>query len=185
MTEYLLDTSVASSLFDASREKEHKLVKERFCQILKEGDRIYVCPIVIGEIEYGFKVDQNEDDPRRKAIRGKLEDIPVLNMDKHTANCYSDIRAELFRKCAPKEERKNRRDCIKKGIAVENLIDSTSGKKMGIQENDLWIIACALTRNMTLVTSDQMKRLRQIIFKEMKLTMGWEYIPKQQAEETR
>lgn len=177
MKAVLLDTSVASSLFD-KRRKDHELIKERLFQKISKEALLYVCPIVLGEIEYGFKVDLNGEDPRRQAIIKELGKIPVQNIDKHIADCYSEVRAELFRKFAPKQERNARRKCVKKGMYVEDLIDSTSGRKLAIQENDLWIIACALAKNMTFVTTDKMKRLRQIVEEEMKLIVDWCLIEK-------
>jgi len=42
------------------------------------------------------------------------------------------------------------------------LVDPVTAKVLGIQENDLWIAAQAIERNLILVTNDGMSRIREI-----------------------
>lgn len=39
----------------------------------------------------------------------------------------------------------------------------TTAPELGIDENDLWIVAQAVERNLVLVTSDKMRRIRKTI----------------------
>ena len=41
---------------------------------------------------------------------------------------------------------------------VEDIIDRTTGKELGIQENDLWILSVAVQYNLVFVTNDRMIR---------------------------
>ena len=47
----------------------------------------------------------------------------------------------------------------------EELVDKTTGKELGIQENDLWIAAIAVQYNLVLVTQDKMNNIRHVIQK--------------------
>ena len=78
----------------------------------------------------------------------------TLDVDRHTARTYAEIRANLFRTHSPK----NRRGRLTKNY-VEDLIDRTTGKELGIQENDLWIVSVAVQYNLTFVTGDRMQRV--------------------------
>ncbi len=68
---------------------------------------------------------------------------------------YGDLRARLFEKFAPKKRRR-------KGLRPEELIDPVTAKELGIQENDLWIAAQAIERNLVLVTNDAMARIQEV-----------------------
>jgi predicted nucleic acid-binding protein len=75
----------------------------------------------------------------------------VLKLDKHVAaEHYAKLRAKIFLRYAPKD---------RKGRAttryIEEWLDPTTGKAMGINENDVWIVAVALTHNLKLVTNDK------------------------------
>ena len=76
----------------------------------------------------------------------------TFEIDIHTANKYGELRALLFEKYAPKKR--------KSGLRPEQLIDPITSRELGIQENDIWIAAQAMVRNMVLVTAD--KKLIQI-----------------------
>jgi tRNA(fMet)-specific endonuclease VapC len=68
---------------------------------------------------------------------------------------YGDLRARLFEKFAPKKRRR-------KGLRPEELVDPVTAKELGIQENDLWIAAQAIERNLVLVTNDAMARIQEV-----------------------
>ena len=58
----------------------------------------------------------------------------------------------------------------KKGLNPEKLVDRFTWLELGSFENDLWIAAQAMTRNLTLVTNDTnvgMKRIREVAGKSL------------------
>jgi predicted nucleic acid-binding protein len=79
----------------------------------------------------------------------------LLDVTRSTTLIYGDLRARLFEKYAPGAKRK-------KGMRPEELTDPVTSKKLGIQENDLWIAAQAIERNLVLVSNDAMKRIRSV-----------------------
>lgn len=168
MIAVLLDTTVASILFDV-KHPNHKRALEFIERLGKT--RVYVSVITLAEIRYGYKVHENVDDHRREAIEKELSRFPLLAVDKHTAGPCSTVRAALFRKYAPRD-RKGK----VKAKWPEDLLDRTTAKSLGIQENDLWIAAVAVQYNLSLATSDRMTRIWNVIqgvYPEMRiLTLG-------------
>jgi predicted nucleic acid-binding protein len=154
MDTFLLDTTAASVLFDKLN-KEHELAWS-FVGSLGES-RIYIPCITWGEIRYGYKVHQGVDQYRKTAIEKEMKKFKVLDISRHTSEAYSDIRAALFSKYGTP----NKRGKIKEKVP-EDLVDRTTGKELGIQENDLWIVALAAQNNYKFITSDKMTRLREI-----------------------
>ncbi|HUW57447.1 MAG TPA: PIN domain-containing protein [Planctomycetota bacterium] len=151
MITVLLDTTVASILFDV-KHPEHKQ-GIGFIEGLGET-RVFVSVVTLAEIRYGYKLHENVDDNRRQAIEKELSRFPLLDVDKHTAGPYSTLKAALFREYAPRD-RKGK----VKAKWPEDLLDRTTAKSLGIQENDLWIAAVAVQYNLALVTCDRMNRI--------------------------
>ncbi len=46
---------------------------------------------------------------------------------------------------------------------AEQLCDPITGRELGIDENDLWIVAQAAERNLVLVTHDKIVRIREAL----------------------
>ncbi|MBI2854689.1 MAG: type II toxin-antitoxin system VapC family toxin [Chloroflexi bacterium] len=144
---YLLDTSVASAAWDKGAPR-HNQVRERMETL---GDSLlFVSAISIAEVEYGLQVAPALDASRQYAVRDAMSKYAILEIDRHTAQTYAGIRARLFKAHAPKD----RRQRINKTY-VEDLVERTSGKELGIQENDLWIVSVAVQYNLVFVTADR------------------------------
>jgi len=169
---FLLDTNVVCPLLDVGK-KEHSVVHKFFQEHNADRDRQYICPIVWGEIEYGFRV--RSEKTRLASVQEELKEFMMLEINRHTSEPYAQVRAELFRKYAPKSLKKTIA-----GMRPEDLMDETNSKMLGIQENDLWIVACAIQHNVTLVTFDKMERLREVALKvaleEYKKPIDWELL---------
>ena len=43
------------------------------------------------------------------------------------------------------------------------MYDAIAARELGFDENDLWIVAQAVERNLVLVTSDKMNRIRDTV----------------------
>jgi tRNA(fMet)-specific endonuclease VapC len=155
MKGYLLDTTAASILWDA-RHRDYKKIKSFLNTISPSPTR--VSAIVLAEVEYGLKIAPYIDINRQSDIRNELSKFTqILDVDKHTIYPYSDLRSELFKKYSPRD-RKGR----PKAKRPEALVDRTSARELGVQENDIWIASQAIQYNLMLVTDDYMQRLVEV-----------------------
>jgi tRNA(fMet)-specific endonuclease VapC len=152
---YLLDTNIASALWDSNNPyHEHA---RKFVEGLGEN-RVYISRFVEAEILYGHKVYAGSDPARRRIIEDRMRAFPLVkDVDKHTAEPYSDIRAALFSKFGDRD-----REGKMKKKRPESLVDKTTSEQLQIQENDLWMAALAVQHNMSLVSDDKMKRIKKV-----------------------
>ena len=97
--------------------------------------------------------------------------MEVIPIDRHTGSYYSVVRGALFRKHGTKEMKRELPTFGEKH--PEQLIDKSTGDSLGIDENDLWIVASAVEHKMTFVTFDKMVRLKDIVMKNLKLPIVW------------
>ena len=148
---YLLDTNIASASWDLGAPR-HNDVRQRLENL---GDHlVYVAAVSIAEVEYGLLVAPTIDPQRQSTVRNAMTSFNVLEITEHTARTYAQVRANLFRSHAPR----NRRGRLTQRY-VEDLVETTSGRELGIQENDLWIVSTAVEQNLIFVTSDRMTRV--------------------------
>ena len=155
MDGYLFDTNAVSPLWNV-RHPEHDIIKDFFASVSQSP--VWLSTIVLAEIEYGMKITPEMDIDSQNQVRHEISNHPfILDIDKHTIGPYSDLRAELFKKFSPRDRRG--RLTVK---WPEDLIERTSAKELGVQENDIWIAAQAIQYNLILVTGDHMQRLVEI-----------------------
>lgn len=154
MDGYLLDTNIASwaCLQSSSR---HVEMRNRIVALGK--DLVFLSSISIAEAEYGMAA-ANMDNADRLTIRNALAQYRVLDLDHHTARLYGEVRARLFHRYAP---RNNRQRFATKYL--EDLREPTTGKELGIQESDLWIVCIAVRYNVVFVTADRAGGMRNIV----------------------
>lgn len=133
-------------MWDAGH-RNHTYARERLSAI--SDDLVFLCPITHGEVEYGLLVHTGMDRSRRDTVRAAMAGYRVVPIDQHTGRDYGAIRAVLFERHAPLDARGR-----VKSKYVEDLIDRTTGKALGIQENDLWIVAVAVQYDLVLLTGD-------------------------------
>lgn len=159
MEAYLLDCNTISDWFDETRPR-HRCVAQRAEESAQSDAVLVTSTVDIGEIEYGIKVAPQQ---KMQALNALLEQVDIqfvrrrflLAPERSTALVYGDLRARLFEKFAPKNRRR-------KGLRPEELVDPVTAKELGIQENDLWIAAQAIERNLILVTNDGMACIREV-----------------------
>ena len=163
---YLLDTSIAS-IAGYEGDERHARVREWLDGL--QDDAVYISAVSVAESEYGLNLNPL-DAQSQQEIRNAIGTYQVLPIDHHTARVYGSIRASLFRACAPR----NYRNRITTRY-IEDLREPTSGKELGIQENDLWIVSVAVQYNMVLVTADGRGGMRKIVeeAKHAHRTMFW------------
>lgn len=160
MRDYLLDTNIWGYLFD-SKSEQHTSLQNRLKK-LPSFARLSISVISCGEIDYGHSVNQNKEQSREAEFRKFIDGAApwLISIDRHTAKTYGELRARLFDKYAPKKKRT-------KAFRPEQLIDPVTSLELGIQENDLWIAAQAISRNLILVTNDKMDHIRDIAGKSL------------------
>jgi tRNA(fMet)-specific endonuclease VapC len=151
---YLLDTGVASIAWDVGHPK-HEEMRSRLAALGSAS--IAVCSITLGEVSYGLEVTPAVDEARHHAVRQAMESYYIYNVDKHTVEVYAKLRGELFKQFAPR----NMRGRLKTKWP-EDLIDSTTSKELGIQENDLWIVSVAIQYDLRFITTDKMQHIAEV-----------------------
>jgi predicted nucleic acid-binding protein len=150
---YLLDTSIATIAWDGGH-PSHTLVRGRLAVL--DDDMISVCAISIGEKEYGLQVSPGIDVARSDAVRSAMLQYHVWPIDHHTSRYYGQLRGELFKRYASRDKQNRLKE-----KRPEALIDKTTARELGIQENDLWIVSVAVQYDLQLVTAD--KRIERIL----------------------
>ncbi|MGD0090578.1 MAG: hypothetical protein ABSE73_11720 [Planctomycetota bacterium] len=152
MDGYLLDTNTITFWW----RKEAKVLEH--ISALAGKAPILMSVVSLGEVEYGHRVVAPDGEtPVQTEYKEFIRDkFPYpLDFSKTTTQCYGVLRARLFQEFAPREKKN-------KGLLPEQLVDPVTGKELGIQENDLWIAAQAVERNLVLVTHDAMARIRGV-----------------------
>jgi predicted nucleic acid-binding protein len=156
MRDYLLDTMIWVYLWRADEyPKQATNILARLDKLTSDN-KLSISIITWGEIAVGL--------PGNSQSR-HFKFITALNpsrigLDTHVAEKYGELRGLLAGKL-PKR---------KKGLNPEQLVDRFTWLEVGSLENDLWIAAQAISRNLTLVTNDNkagMKRIRDIAGKSL------------------
>jgi predicted nucleic acid-binding protein len=155
MKVYLLDTNIASALWDIG-DSNHPKAQSFVQAAALNGDHIYISRIVIAEIEYGCALYKSSDPTRRnKALTAMNAYTAIRDIGKGTTSHYATIRAELFKLYAPRDSKAKI-----KNVRPEQLLEKTTALTLGIQENDLWMAAIAAEYNMTFVSDDNMMHIK-------------------------
>ncbi|MCK5581908.1 MAG: type II toxin-antitoxin system VapC family toxin [Candidatus Omnitrophica bacterium] len=170
MRTFLLDTNIWEYWFNKeSHPEKYSNIEHQIRELesLEKSSnefawRLGISFVTLGEIDYGYNVMTKKERSRehefRAFINSKKPWIPQI--DKHVAKEYGKLRAGLFETYAPKNKKR-------KGLRPEQLIDPVTSLKLGIQENDLWIAAQAVSRNLTLITNDKMDRISKVAGKSL------------------
>ena len=149
MTGYILDTSVLSRMLDASGSRH--LDALRAVAALAPDSTMFVSRISLAELEFGVRlaeVDTGVASPHLLLKLSRAHDYAVLEVTKHTAAAYAQLKARLAATYLAKMLKKDRPRWL------EDWIDRATGKMLQVDENDLWICAQAKERDLVLVTAD-------------------------------
>ena len=150
---YLLDTNLISGHLDLYH-PWHEPVVEFVNQGSVDSDYLHISCMAIAEIMFGYEVSLSQDPSRKQIVLDGLRQYrQVYRIDHHTVGCYYKIKANLFKdfgreQFGPKEFKKIVQ------LQPEELCDRVTGKSLGIQEADLWMIAQAAEHDITFVTAD-------------------------------
>ena len=157
MPGYLLDTNTIQYWFDGD---DGKFPTVKTVADTRAADSpLYVSAITLGEIEYGHAFNAAGLEPKRAEFVAFVQSqLPqILQVSKHTTEPYGRIRARLAHKFPPPGG-------WTKKIKPEQMYDPVAAREIGIDENDLWIVAQAVERNLVLVTTDKMRRIHEALF---------------------
>ena len=151
---YLLDTNMARSACHKGS-KPHERVRAWLGTL--GDDPVFISAVSLAESEYGLELVQLPAQ-MKLGIRSAMATYTILPIDRHTAEIYGRVRAILFNSHAPRKQR----DKVGTRYA-EDLREFTSGKELGIQENDLWIVSVAVAYNLVFVTEDRAGGMGRIV----------------------
>lgn len=159
MRDYLLDTNIWSDWYNP---RKNNYILRR----LENEPNMRLCISVItwGELQYGYDaLTKGEKSQLGNVLDFVSRQAPnTVEIDKHVARDYGRIRARLFETFGPKDKKK-------RGLRPEQLVDPVTSLQLKIQENDLWIVSQAITRDFILVTNDRksLKPLLEVIGDEL------------------
>ncbi|MHC4401195.1 MAG: type II toxin-antitoxin system VapC family toxin [Planctomycetota bacterium] len=143
MKAYLLDTNHIGHIFD-----QHQRVMGRF-RSLPVGTGLFASVISLGEIAAGHRITATTDHQRRDEFERFVtqEFRPhALVVSQSTREYYAQVIEGIWQRHPP----------ASRGIRTEkHLVD------LGVDINDVWIVAQTLEHNLILVTEDRMERIRE------------------------
>ena len=147
MDTYLIDTNIISVLYDASR-PNHQSIRSSLAGFGHESVQL-ISVVTIAELRFGLALSQAAGRPMDhiKACIRSAEQHPLAEIGRYTGESFAYIKSEVA---------KSRLD-IHRRIPrwVEGWTDRATGEKLQIDENDLWIAAQGLEKNLVVVTSDK------------------------------
>ncbi|MBY5440239.1 type II toxin-antitoxin system VapC family toxin [Rhizobium leguminosarum] len=149
MTGYLLDTSVLIALVDPAHVL-HATVTAAI-DAMSGDDLQYVSAVSIGEIRTGVASVQNihgRTPTHAIQVLAAAQARPLLSINTQVAVTYGDLKAAMVSTFMPKASRN------KPSAHLEGWIDNATGKRLGINENDLWICAQGFERDLHVLTCD-------------------------------
>lgn len=156
MPDFLLDTQTIRYWFDDSS-PFHETVRKSAAALLPES-HVCVSAITLGEIEHGMALNPAGMAGRLDEYRSFVRDMlpQIVPVSRHTAEPYGRVRAKLVDGFPPPGgwSKKKR---------AEQLYDPIAAHEFGFDENDLWLVAQAIERNLVLVTNDKMTRIREAV----------------------
>ena len=148
MRAFLLDTNIWEYWFDKENyPKEYSNIQRRL-EKLPSFTRLSISVITWGEIAVGFP----DSIQTRHLEFIKSVKPSIITLDHHIAEEYGKLRGYISKKALKR----------KKGLDPRISVDRFTWLEVGSLENDLWIAAQAISRNLTLVTNDKMEKIRNV-----------------------
>jgi predicted nucleic acid-binding protein len=146
MDTYLLDTNLVSVLYDAER-PNHVAVRNALAGFDPTSPQL-VSAITIGELRFGLALSRAAGRPLAhiEACIERTEEHPLAEVGRYTAEAFGYVKSSIALQRVDIQRRIPR--------WVEGWSDRVTGQLLQIDENDLWIAAQAVERNLVVVTSD-------------------------------
>ena len=158
MDGYLLDTTILSAYLVPTH--RHHIEVLAAVEDLTAKEYRYISVVALAELTTGAEFIEAFDGRFVPAFRERLiraRKHPLLDISHHTASAYAKLKRAVAEKFMPEAMKKK----ASRKRFVEDWIDETTGKELGIDENDLWMCAQAKERDLILVTDDK-KMVRRI-----------------------
>lgn len=150
---YLLDTNIWSDWY-----RGLEYVLSQINELRGREHKLMMSPVSWWEFAYGWNLDKTYRKDELLTFISSINFQFCKEIDKHTASIYGELRALLTKKYDPKHRKKK---------WIDALEDPATSKRLGVQENDLWITCHAMNLGVTLITADKkMGRLLEIIPKK-------------------
>jgi len=154
VSDYLLDTNILRYWYDDNYSEHEKVLARVQAVSTPDPDtqyvpRLFVSVVTMGEIEYGHRYTEKPSiSEQSKYLAFVREQCPEpLEVVTHVTEYYGMLKAWLMNNFSPRTMRG-------KAARLRQLVDPTTTEKLGVQENDVWIAAQAMTFNLVLVTHD-------------------------------
>lgn len=146
MDTYLLDTNLVSILYDAGR-PNHVKVRRALAAFDPAAPQL-VSAITVGELRFGLALSRAAGRPLShiEACIERTEEHPLAEVGRYTAEAFGYVKSSLALQRVDIQRRLPR--------WVEGWSDRVTGQHLQIDENDLWIAAQAVERNLVVVTLD-------------------------------
>jgi tRNA(fMet)-specific endonuclease VapC len=150
MEGFLLDTSAPSAYLNPAH--QHHAAAVETIDALPQTRMKLVSIVTLGEFQFGLAMAEAADSEQLPVFRERLaalrHDAP-LDMTRHAAAACAALKRRLARRV---QARANQ---TKPSRRIEDWIDAKSGKRLQIDENDLWIAAQAKERDLTVISGDR------------------------------
>jgi len=150
MAGYLLDTSVLIALVDPKHVLHH--AAQQAIAAMTDADLQFVSAISIGEIRTGVasvqRIHGRTPVHATQTLAG-AQARTLLTVSVHVAEAYGDLKAAMVAHFMPKASK------AKPPAHLEDWINHATGKRLAVNENDLWICAQAFERDLHVLTCDQ------------------------------
>jgi predicted nucleic acid-binding protein len=146
---YLLDTSVLSPLVDSGHAR-HAAARAAVAAL--GTSPIYVSAIALAEMMYGIRLHEMATGSRLLNATAMIASAllyPQMDVTRHTATEYAELKSLLAIYYLPKVTRQFRRRWI------EEWIDRFTGRALHIDDNDLWICAQGRENNLIVIVGDR------------------------------
>jgi predicted nucleic acid-binding protein len=146
---FLLETTTLSAMLDPSRAK-HVAARD-FVAALDPAAPKFVSAVALAELMFGQRLMEafaGASPPTLARILSQAQVHAVLDVTRHTAAEYGELKANLAKAYLAKAFRRDRPRWL------ENWVDKATGQILQVDENDLWMCAQARERNLVLITAD-------------------------------
>lgn len=158
MNAYILDTSVLSAILDPNHKRHKGAIA--VAKDMAPGSTQYVSAVSLAEFRFGVRLAELTGVLQAPQLRRVLTDAgkyDILDVTRHTADAYSELKSRMATEYLKNATRRKRPRWI------EDWVDRATGKKLQIDENDLWQCAQAKERDCVFVTADTgIKRIEAV-----------------------
>jgi predicted nucleic acid-binding protein len=146
---FLLDTTILSAYLDPNHRNQADT--RRAVDALDPAAPRYLSVVSLAELIFGANLAEAFGMGHLTvlhAIVREAQAYDVLDITRHTAAIYAELKTNLAKSYLAKASRRDRPRWL------ENWVDKSSGQKLQVDENDLWMCAQAKERDVIFVTAD-------------------------------